>query len=77
MTKINLTLVAFARCMRAHGVAEFPEPAEGRLLIRGGDQNGQYFGPPGSKGVALALPRGGPGGPGGGVASSQESKAAP
>jgi hypothetical protein len=37
-------LVAFARCMRAHGVAEFPEPTEGRLLVQGGSQNGHTSG---------------------------------
>jgi hypothetical protein len=26
-------LVAFSQCMRSHGVAEFPEPSGGRLLI--------------------------------------------
>jgi hypothetical protein len=29
-------LVAFASCMRSHGVSNFPEPVEGHLTIRGG-----------------------------------------
>ncbi|HEY4452423.1 MAG TPA: hypothetical protein VGN13_12615 [Solirubrobacteraceae bacterium] len=32
-------MVAFSRCMRSHGVPEFPEPSEGRLLIRKGGAN--------------------------------------
>lgn len=31
-------LVKFAQCMRTHGEPEFPEPTEGKLLVRG--QNG-------------------------------------
>jgi hypothetical protein len=37
-------LVAFAQCMRSHGVPEFPEPTEGRLLIRSSDHNGHVTG---------------------------------
>lgn len=33
-------MIALSRCMRSHGVPEFPEPSEGKLLIRGGDRNG-------------------------------------
>ncbi|HEV3322702.1 MAG TPA: hypothetical protein VG147_11025 [Solirubrobacteraceae bacterium] len=29
-------MVAFAQCMRSHGVSDFPEPTEGKLIIRGG-----------------------------------------
>jgi hypothetical protein len=28
-------LVAFAKCMRSHGVSDFPEPSEGHLVLRG------------------------------------------
>jgi hypothetical protein len=28
-------MVAYAKCMREHGVANFPEPAEGHLLVKG------------------------------------------
>jgi hypothetical protein len=33
-------LVAYSKCMRANGVPDFPEPAEGRLLVRGGPGTG-------------------------------------
>ncbi|MDE3069932.1 MAG: hypothetical protein KGJ43_04315 [Acidobacteriota bacterium] len=33
-------MVAYARCMRSHGVAGFPEPVEGRLMLRGGPGSG-------------------------------------
>jgi hypothetical protein len=29
-------MVAFAQCMRSHGVPDFPEPAEGKLVMKGG-----------------------------------------
>jgi hypothetical protein len=32
-------MVAYSQCMRSHGVPEFPEPTEGRLLIRPGNHN--------------------------------------
>ena len=32
---IQQKLVAFARCMRANGVPSFPEPVEGRLIVKG------------------------------------------
>jgi hypothetical protein len=38
------TMVAYSQCMRTHGVPEFPEPTEGRLLIRGSDHNGHATG---------------------------------
>jgi hypothetical protein len=38
-------MVAYAQCMRTHGVPEFPEPTEGKLLFRGGDHNGHATGP--------------------------------
>lgn len=28
-------MVAFARCMRTHGAPDFPEPVEGKIIIRG------------------------------------------
>jgi hypothetical protein len=37
-------LVAFAQCMRSHGVPEFPEPTEGRLLIHREDHDGHVSG---------------------------------
>jgi hypothetical protein len=33
-------MVAFARCMRSHGATNFPEPAEGKLTLRGGPGQG-------------------------------------
>jgi hypothetical protein len=38
------TLVAYSQCMRSHGVPEFPEPTEGRLLIQRSDHNGRVTG---------------------------------
>jgi hypothetical protein len=29
-------MVAFAQCMRTHGVPDFPEPQEGKLILKGG-----------------------------------------
>jgi hypothetical protein len=37
-------MVAFSQCMRTHGVPEFPEPTEGKLLVRGSDHNGHVTG---------------------------------
>ncbi len=37
-------MVAFSQCMRTHGVAEFPEPSEGKLLIHSGERNGHVTG---------------------------------
>ncbi len=37
-------MVAFSQCMRAHGVPEFPEPVEGKLLIQRSDHNGHVTG---------------------------------
>jgi hypothetical protein len=37
-------MVAFSHCMRTHGVPEFPEPSEGRLLVRSSDHNGHVTG---------------------------------
>jgi hypothetical protein len=39
-------MVAFAQCMRSHGVADFPEPTEGKLLIKGTSKNGLNPGSP-------------------------------
>ncbi len=39
-------MVAFAQCMRSHGVPDFPEPTEGHLLIRGNSKNGLNPGSP-------------------------------
>lgn len=33
-------MVAFAQCMRSHGVPDFPEPSEGHLLIKSNSKNG-------------------------------------
>jgi hypothetical protein len=37
-------LVAYAQCMRTHGVPEFPEPNEGKLLFHSSDHNGHVTG---------------------------------
>ncbi len=37
-------MVAFAQCMRSHGVPEFPEPTEGKLLVQRSDHNGHVTG---------------------------------
>ncbi len=37
-------MVAYSQCMRTHGVPEFPEPAEGHLLIHSSDHNGHVTG---------------------------------
>lgn len=37
-------MIAFSHCMRTHGVPEFPEPSEGRLLLRSSDHNGHVTG---------------------------------
>jgi len=37
-------MVAYAQCMRTHGVPEFPEPTEGKLLFRSSDKNGHVTG---------------------------------
>jgi hypothetical protein len=39
-------MVAFAQCMRGHGVPDFPEPSEGKLLVRGTSKNGLNPGSP-------------------------------
>jgi hypothetical protein len=39
-------MVAFAQCIRSHGVPDFPEPTEGRLLIKGNSKNGLNPGSP-------------------------------
>jgi len=37
-------MIAFSQCMRSHGVPEFPEPSEGRLLVHSSDHNGRVTG---------------------------------
>lgn len=37
-------MVAYAQCMRSHGVAEFPEPTEGKLIVHSSDKNGHITG---------------------------------
>jgi hypothetical protein len=40
-------MVAFARCMRAHGLPDFPEPVEGHLVVHAGtgiDKGSPTFG---------------------------------
>ena len=37
-------MVAYAQCMRTHGVPEFPEPTEGKLLFHSSDKNGHVTG---------------------------------
>jgi hypothetical protein len=39
-------MVAFAQCMRSHGVPDFPEPSEGKLIIKGTSKNGLNPGSP-------------------------------
>jgi hypothetical protein len=39
-------MVAFAQCIRSHGVPDFPEPSEGKLLIKGTSKNGLNPGSP-------------------------------
>jgi hypothetical protein len=38
-------MVAYSQCMRTHGVPEFPEPTEGKLLLHSSDHNGHVTGP--------------------------------
>ncbi len=48
-------MVAYAQCMRSHGVPEFPEPTEGRLVVHSSDRNGKATGvDPGSPAFAAA-----------------------
>ncbi|HEX3518872.1 MAG TPA: hypothetical protein VHT29_07550 [Solirubrobacteraceae bacterium] len=42
---VQQKMVAYSHCMRTHGVPEFPEPTEGKLLVRGSDRNGHLSGP--------------------------------
>jgi hypothetical protein len=37
-------MIAYSQCMRSHGVPEFPEPTEGRLLIHTSNHNGHVTG---------------------------------
>ena len=37
-------IIAFSHCMRTHGVPEFPEPSEGRVLLHSSDHNGHVTG---------------------------------
>jgi len=37
-------MVAYSQCMRTHGVPEFPEPTEGKLLLHSSDHNGHVTG---------------------------------
>ncbi len=37
-------IIAFSHCMRTHGVPEFPEPSEGRLLLHSSDHNSHVTG---------------------------------
>jgi hypothetical protein len=37
--------VAFAQCVRAHGVPDFPDPQNGHFLISGTDENNPNFKP--------------------------------
>jgi len=37
-------MVAYSQCMRSHGVAEFPEPSEGHVVIHSSDHNGHVSG---------------------------------
>lgn len=49
-------MVAFAQCMRSHGVPNFPEPSEGKLIIKGGGGQGPNRGlDPGSPQFRTAM----------------------
>lgn len=37
-------MVAFSQCMRSHGVPEFPEPVEGKLIVHNSNHNGHATG---------------------------------
>jgi hypothetical protein len=37
-------MVKFAQCMRTHGVPEFPEPTEGKLIVHNSNRNGHASG---------------------------------
>ncbi len=37
-------MVAYSQCMRTHGVPEFPEPTEGKLILHSSDHNGHVTG---------------------------------
>jgi hypothetical protein len=37
-------MVALAQCMRSHGVPEFPEPVEGKLIVHNSNRNGHATG---------------------------------
>jgi hypothetical protein len=37
-------MVAYSQCMRSHGVPEFPEPTEGKLIVHRSDHNGHVTG---------------------------------
>jgi hypothetical protein len=56
-------MVAFAKCMRSHGVSNFPEPSEGKLILRGGPGQGMNPGSSQFEGAQKAchslLPEGG------------------
>jgi hypothetical protein len=56
-------IVAFAQCMRTHGVPEFPEPVEGHLEVRPGRAAGLHPGSPqfdaAAKNCRKLLPNGG------------------
>lgn len=41
---VQQKMVAYAQCMRTHGVPEFPEPTEGKLLLHSSDKNGKVTG---------------------------------
>jgi hypothetical protein len=37
-------MVAYSQCMRSHGVPEFPEPTEGKLIVHNSSHNGHVSG---------------------------------
>jgi hypothetical protein len=64
--------VAFAQCMRSHGVTDFPDPRNGRFLINSAVQNNPHF----QSGVQACQHLLGPGGlsNGGGAGSSRNTQ---
>lgn len=62
--QVQARMLKFAQCMRSHGLTNFPDPKNGRLLIKRGsgiDPNSPQFGAA-QQACRKLLPGGGPGG---------------